>query len=485
MNKEIQKVIDELVLKNLSLDSRLPNYAFEVSKNRNKIELIEKIPVKKQNFKLNKIHIEKLEKETFGTNKFIDLFKNEEFKLHNKFALFNAFELDYIINYLNENSFLKIYSLNALDLVHEQDHLKINKLTQVMIDSGVVNPIVLVKNFESLNDLEKQYLIKVIENAEKTKKFDNYLSFDLDISQIKFILVLDKMDKNIDYEKYKVVHFSTIKRSEMIKIVNSRINHNYFSNNKEIELFLSYLINENNIKFIKEAISDLITFSKKYNNLTTSKINIIHLWSKESEFTIKTLVDNESKSVGQVNVIGVNSIGKGMINNFIVRKTKNSENNHFIKTEDKDFAFSIGLSLEFAKLVLEENNIVFDDCKFITAFDQMLIEAGGNSIGLTATTAFISSLLNIPISNKVAFSGAISLNGKIKPVGGIEQKLMACSDLKINKVYISKQNEKQYLNIKDQLNDSLDVVLVETYQKVFEEIFLNNANNKNILNLKM
>ncbi|WP_129720328.1 S16 family serine protease [Mycoplasmopsis cynos] len=85
---------------------------------------------------------------------------------------------------------------------------------------------------------------------------------------------------------------------------------------------------------------------------------------------------------------------------------------------------------------------------------------------MSLTTAIISKF-KYKIPDDTAFTGAISLEGCIKAVGAIDLKLIKCSNSGIKKVFIPKENEKDYLKISSYLNPEMNVILINTYDEIF------------------
>lgn len=101
------------------------------------------------------------------------------------------------------------------------------------------------------------------------------------------------------------------------------------------------------------------------------------------------------------------------------------------------------------------------------------IPIDGPSAGIAIMTAVYSAITNIPVSDKVALSGEVSIKGKVKPVGGIVAKVQAAKEAGVERVYIPKDNWQEIFN-----SIGIEVVPVENvYQvinSVFEEEYVNN-----------
>ncbi|BDU49740.1 endopeptidase La [Haliovirga abyssi] len=96
----------------------------------------------------------------------------------------------------------------------------------------------------------------------------------------------------------------------------------------------------------------------------------------------------------------------------------------------------------------------------------------GPSAGITLTTAIASKLLNKPISNKIAMTGEITLTGRILPIGGLKEKLLAAKLRGIKKVFVPKKNEKDLIEIDEEIKSGIEIKFVNYAEEVFEELQL-------------
>lgn len=90
----------------------------------------------------------------------------------------------------------------------------------------------------------------------------------------------------------------------------------------------------------------------------------------------------------------------------------------------------------------------------------------GPSAGIAMCTALISSLTGNPVRKEVAMTGEISLRGKVLPIGGLKEKLLAAHRGGITTVIIPKENEKDLEEIPENAKAALDIHAVETIDEV-------------------
>jgi ATP-dependent Lon protease len=92
----------------------------------------------------------------------------------------------------------------------------------------------------------------------------------------------------------------------------------------------------------------------------------------------------------------------------------------------------------------------------------------GPSAGVALAAAIVSALSGRRALGEIAMTGEISLRGRVLPVGGIKQKVMAAARAGVRRVLLPRRNAKDLVEVPAEVRDSLEVVLVDTIDEALD-----------------
>ena len=94
------------------------------------------------------------------------------------------------------------------------------------------------------------------------------------------------------------------------------------------------------------------------------------------------------------------------------------------------------------------------------------IPKDGPSAGITMAVAMASSLMRVPVRKNVAMTGEITLRGRVLPIGGVKEKLLAAHRFGIDTIILPKDNEKDLPEVPEEVRNAMNINLVETIDEV-------------------
>ncbi len=100
------------------------------------------------------------------------------------------------------------------------------------------------------------------------------------------------------------------------------------------------------------------------------------------------------------------------------------------------------------------------------------IPKDGPSAGITIATSIVSALLKVPVDRQLAMTGEITLRGRVLPIGGLTEKLLAARRGGITRVILPKENERNLADVPEKVRNSLEIFFVEHVDEVLSRALL-------------
>jgi len=110
----------------------------------------------------------------------------------------------------------------------------------------------------------------------------------------------------------------------------------------------------------------------------------------------------------------------------------------------------------------------FDETDLHLHFPAGAIPKDGPSAGVTIATALVSLMTNTPVNCDVGMTGEITLRGRVLPIGGVKQKLLAAARVGLKTVILPRLNEKDLDDLPEEVREKMDFILVDTMDEVLK-----------------
>ena len=366
------------------------------------------------------------------------------------------------------------------------------RFIQAMKKTKTSNPIILLDEIDKLgNDWRgdpSSALLEVLDPEQNNQFNDHYLEVDYDLSNVMFICTGNTY--NIPgplLDRLEVIEVSGYTEKEKIEIAKKYLIPRKMNKNilkpSEFKLDRSAVTNvvrhytrESGVRGLEKVFDKL--FRKLVFQLEKTKSR-----SKKpfvfDEKTIKKFLGPEKfkdsilekkNLVGITNGLAWTQVG-GDILNIEVNLSSGKGMIHATGKLGDVMKESITAALGYIKSNSVEfgvNPKVFEKVDIHLHVPEGAIPKDGPSAGITIFTSLISSLTEIKIKREVAMTGEITLKGRVLPIGGLKEKLLAAIRYGIKTVIIPKENEKDLIEIQKDIQNKLTIKKVEFAREVLD-----------------
>jgi ATP-dependent Lon protease len=113
----------------------------------------------------------------------------------------------------------------------------------------------------------------------------------------------------------------------------------------------------------------------------------------------------------------------------------------------------------------------FEKCQVHIHIPEGATPKDGPSAGITMVTSLLSLLMDCPIIEDLGMTGEITLTGRVLPIGGVREKVVAARRSGLKTLIFPRENERDYEELPDFLKNGLTVYFVEHYSEVFRIAF--------------
>ena len=132
---------------------------------------------------------------------------------------------------------------------------------------------------------------------------------------------------------------------------------------------------------------------------------------------------------------------------------------------------SVRIAYTFAKVFLSDKSQALNEHNVHLHVPEGATPKDGPSAGWTIVTALISLAMKTPVRKNLAMTGEISLRGKILPVGGIKEKVIAAKRAGVDTVILPNDNRKDFDDLPEVVKSDVKVHFAENYDDVFKVAF--------------
>ena len=373
------------------------------------------------------------------------------------------------------------------------------RLIQNLKKSGTSNPVFVLDEIDKLSQSNQgdpsSAMLEVLDPEQNEAFYDNYLEVGYDLSKVLFIATANNLGQ-IPWalrDRMEIINVTGYTIEEKIEIAKRHLlpkqlkEHGLSSKHlklgkKQIEQIVEGYTRESGVRGLEKKIAKVVRFAAK--SIALEEAYTIALSSKKVEEILGTPRNRdkfENNNVAGVvtglawtsvggDILFIESIlskGKGILSITGNLGTVMKESATIALQYIKSNAESFGIKPE----IIEKYNVHIHVPEGATPKD-------GPSAGITMLTSLISSYTQRKVKNKLDMTGEITLRGKVLPVGGIKEKILAAKRANIKEIILCKDNEKDILEIKESYLKGLSFHYVTDMKEVID-LALTKQNVKN------
>ncbi|MBS4241479.1 endopeptidase La [Campylobacter vulpis] len=375
------------------------------------------------------------------------------------------------------------------------------RITQGLIEAGQINPVIVLDEIDKLNRSFRgdpsAVLLEILDPEQNSKFRDYYLNFNLDLSKAIFIATANDIS-NIPSplrDRMEFIELSSYTPNEKFQITKNYLipdelkKHGLkageFSVSKDgIELLISDYTRESGVRTLRRKIAELCRKTAKQILLEeTKKINInaknLHTFLDKKVYEIQKR-ERENK-IGQVNGLAWTAVGGDVLKVEAIKIKGKGElmltgSLGDVMKESAKIAFSvIKVLIDEGKLkfpkkaLLDSKTNIYEQYNLHIHVPDGATPKDGPSAGITMATAMASIFSEKKVRSDVAMTGELDLNGRVLPIGGLKEKLIAAYKAEMTTALIPTKNyERDLKDIPQEIRDNMKIIAVRKFEEVLK-----------------
>ena len=360
--------------------------------------------------------------------------------------------------------------------------------------AGVSNPLMLLDEIDKVSSDYKgdtsAALLEVLDSEQNCRFRDHYIEMPVDLSEVLFIATANEVSgipKPL-LDRMELIEVSSYTENEKFHIAKEHLVEKQKSKNG---------IKKEQLTITDSALKDIIRLYTREAGVRSLERTIGKLCRKaareifkDSEAAVKvtktnlkTYLGNPKYSPEKKNDHAEVGIVRGLAWTSVGGVTLEVEVNVLPGKGELVLTGKLGdvmkesaqAALSYVRSISEEYGI---DAEFYTKHDihihipEGAVPKDGPSAGITMATAMLSAITDRAVRADVAMTGEITLRGRVLPIGGLKEKLLAAKVIGIKTVCIPKDNEKNLEEISKEITDGMEIVPVERFSQVEKIAFV-------------
>ncbi len=364
------------------------------------------------------------------------------------------------------------------------------RIVQGLRDAKTSNPLMLLDEIDKLGSDYKgdpsAALLEVLDSAQNGRFVDHYVEQPVDLSKVIFLATANSADTipRPLLDRMEVVELSSYTKNEKVHIAKGHLIpkqrklHGLLAkeltfSDGAIEEMIEYYTKEAGVRGLERVIGKVcrkvvLAMEESEGTLTGAKVGVKNLESYLGRRRYRRETKRKVPEVGLVRGLAWTGVG-GTTLDIEVNTLPGTGKIELTGRMGEVMQESAKAGISYIRAVAEEYGIPGD--YFETHDIHIHIPEGatpkdGPSAGITMATAVLSAVTQIPVSAEMAMTGEITLRGRVLPIGGLNEKLLAAKTVGITKVLLPEANREDVDELSEEIKEGMELYPVSTMNEV-------------------
>lgn len=398
----------------------------------------------------------------------------------------------------------KKYIRISLGGVHDESEIRGHRKTYIgampgriadgLKQAGTKNPLILLDEVDKIGSDYKgnpaAALLEVLDGEQNSTFRDNYIEFPIDLSEVLFIATANTTETIPEplLDRMELIELSSYTATEKYHIAKEHLFAKQLEENGLMKGQLSIqkkayfaMINnytrEAGVRSLERKLAQICRrtakkiLEKEAESVKVTESNLEQFLGKQIYFPEERRKENE---IGIVTGLAWTSVGGTTLEvevNIMDGKGELVLTGQLgdVMKESAMTALSYVRSLGIAPLGGDSNSDFFAEHDIHIHVPEGAVPKDGPSAGVTMATAIYSAVTEKKVDCLLAMTGEITLRGRVLPIGGLKEKVLAAKLIGIKKVLVPKENERDIAEIDEEIKDGLEIVFVSQMKEVLKQ----------------
>ena len=360
--------------------------------------------------------------------------------------------------------------------------------------AGVKNPLMLLDEIDKMSSDYKgdtaSAMLEVLDSEQNHKFRDHYVELPVDLSEVLFIASANSMQDIPGplLDRMEIIEVSSYTENEKFHIAKDHLLAKQFEKNgvvdgklkitdKALRMVISSYTREAGVRSLERQIGEICR--KAARRIYEGDEKMIRVTGTNLEDFLGKLKyrpekKNKKNEVGIVRGLAWTSVG-GVTLEIEVNLMPGKGSVVLTGKLGDVMKESAQTGISYIRSISEDYHI---DPEFFQKHDihihvpEGAVPKDGPSAGITMATAILSAVTGKPVRADVAMTGEITLRGRVLPIGGLKEKLLAAKNAGMKTVCIPKENEQDLAEISEEIVGDMEIIPVEHMDQVIKAAFV-------------